>query len=147
MVAGPEVARIVTEFENCALGTQDDINDHCHHEQYAGIQTTFISEVVSLTAVIEEMGNPFLEKSNDLLVLDTRNIMDISVGDTVRRIEALGVEQYNNFIKERLTGCTVPITEVLSKNKLALFRSPPVKTPSKQKMQITALKSDCNLFS
>ena len=51
-----------------------------------------------------------------------------------RRIEAL----YNTFIKEMLTECTVPITEVLSKNS-----TPPVKTLSKQKMQIMALKSDC----
>ena len=58
----------------------------------ASIQAKFISEVASLTAVIEEIGSPFLEKSNDLLVLDTRNIMNISVGDTVRGIEALGVE-------------------------------------------------------
>ena len=68
------------------METQADISDHRHHEQYAGMLGTFISEVASLTAVIEEMENPFLEKSNDLLVLDTRNIMDISVGDTVRRI-------------------------------------------------------------
>lgn len=107
----------------------------------------FMTEVGSLIAVIEEMGNPFLEKSNDLLVLDTRDIVDTSVGETVRKAEALGVEQYNNFVKERLTECNVPITEVLSKNKLALFSSPPVKCPSKQKMQVTALKSDCNLFS
>ncbi len=90
------------------------------------------------------MGSPFLEKSNDLLVLDTRNIMDVSVGETVRKIEALGMQQYD---KERLTECTVPITEVLPKNKLALFSSPPIKCPSKQKMQVSALKSDCNLFS
>ena len=134
MVAGPEVARIVAEFENFALRTHVYMSDHHHHEQYAGIQATFISKVASLTAVIEEMGSPFLEKSNDLLVLDTRNIMNISVGDTVRGIEALGIEKYHDFIKERLTECTVPITEVLSKNKLALFSSPPVKTPSKQKM-------------
>ena len=41
----------------------------------------------------------------------------------------------------------MPITKVLSKNKLALFSSPPVKCPSKHKMQATALKSDCDLFS
>ena len=52
---------------------------------------------VSLTAV-EEMGNPFMEKSNDLLVFDTTNIVDISVGDKMRRIEALGFEQYIYFI-------------------------------------------------
>ena len=41
MVAGPEVAKIVTEFENnCAVRTQADISDHCHQEQYAGVQAT-----------------------------------------------------------------------------------------------------------
>ena len=74
MVAGPEVSRIVTEFENCALGTQADNSDHHHHEQYAGVQAMFITEVGSLIAVIEEMGNPFLEKRNDLLVLDMSNV-------------------------------------------------------------------------
>ncbi len=147
MVAGPEVARMVTELEKCVMGTQASVGDHSHHEQCASVQTAFISEVASLTAVLEEMGNPFLEKSDDLLVLDTRNIMDCSVGDTVRRAETLGIQQYKKFIKERLTECTVPITELLSKNKLALFSSKQARTQSKQKMQINALKNDCNLFS
>ena len=97
------------EFEKCVIGTQADVSDHCHHEKYTSVQTTFILEVASLTAVIEEMGNPFLEKSDDLLVLDTRNIMDSSVGDTVRRAEALGTQLYEKCsqlyeksIKERL---------------------------------------------
>ncbi len=150
ILKGPNIeiqTEIVTEFENCALVTEANNSDHRHHEQYASVQATFITEVRSLTAVIEDMESPFLEKSNDLLVLDTRNIMDVSVGETVRKIEALGMQQYDNFVKERLTECTVPITEVLPKNKLALFSSPPIKCLSKQKMQVSALKSDCNLFS
>ncbi len=94
MVAGPEVARMVTELEKCVMETQASVGDHSHHEQCASVQTAFISEVASLTAVLEEMGNPFLEKSDDLLVLDTRDIMDRSVGDTVRRAETLGIQQY-----------------------------------------------------
>ena len=73
--------------------------------------------------------------------------MDESVTESVQKVEVLGMEQYNNFIKERLVDCTVPITDVLSKNKLALFSSPTPKRPSKQKMQVTALKNDCSLFS
>ena len=76
------------------------------------------------------MGNPFLKKGDDLLVIDTRNIMGNSVGDTVRRAEALGTQQYEKFMKERLTECNVPITEVLPKNKLALFSSPQARTQS-----------------
>ena len=47
-------------------------------------------------------GNPFLESSTDLLVLDTRDIADKAVVDTLYKIEELGLKQYNNFVKERL---------------------------------------------
>ena len=106
-----------------------------------GVQTSFLKEVKSLVAVIEEMGNSFLEQSQDLLVLDTRDILDPSVGESVRKAEELSEKQYHIF---RLAKCEVPITDVISKNKLVLLSHPPPKPPSKQKMQVTALK---NLFS
>ena len=93
------------------------------------------------------MGSPFLEETEDLLVLDTRDIMDASVGETVRKVEVLGEEQYNKFDEERLVQLAKPITEALPKNKLPLFSRPSVKSTSKQKMQLTNLKNDCNLFS
>ena len=43
----------------------------------------------SLSGAIEEMGNPFSENSSDLLVLNSRNIADTAVADTVRQIEKL----------------------------------------------------------
>ena len=88
---------------------------------------TFLKHVRSLTAVIEEMGNPFLEESQDLLVLDSKIIMSSSVADTVRKVESLGAEQYKTFVEERLEQQTKPITDTLPKNKLPLFSCPPVK--------------------
>ena len=95
------------------------------------------------------MGNPFLEHSQDLLVIDTRDIMDTQVAETVKRIETLGEEQYTKFVTERLEQCTIPvtITQTLPKNILPLFSRPLVKIKSKQKAQLAALKSDCGLFS
>ena len=93
------------------------------------------------------MGNPFLEESQDVLVTDTRVVMDAAVEDSVRKVESLGEDQYKKFVEERLESCTKPITETLPKNKLPLFSRPPVKTQSKQKEQFAALKSDCGLFS
>ena len=144
-VAGPEVVRMVNEFE--ALQSHDQTTEHRHHEQHLGVQTSFLKEVKSLVAVIEEMGNPFLEQSQDLLVLDTRDILDQSVGESVRKAEELGEKQYHNFVDERLVKREVPITDVIHKNKLVLLSHPPPKPPSKQKIQVTALKNDCNLFS
>ena len=113
MVAGPEVVRMVNELE--ALQSCDQITDHRHHEQYLGVQTSFLKEAKSLVAVIEEMGNPFLEQSKDLLVLDTRDILDPSVGESVRKAEKLGEKQYHNFVEERLITCEKPITDVIPK--------------------------------
>ena len=144
-VAGPEIVRMVNEFE--ALESRNQTTDHRHHEQHRGVQTSFFNEVKSLVTVIEEMGNPFLEQSQDLLVLDTRDILHPSVGELVRKAEELGEKQCNTFVDERLVKCEVPITDVIHKSKLVLLSHPPPKPPSKQKMQVTALKNDCNLFS
>ena len=54
MVAGPEVARMVDEFE--VLQVQSHNNDNKHHDQYLGVQVSFLGEVKSLVAVFEEMG-------------------------------------------------------------------------------------------
>ena len=91
---------MVNEFE--ALQSRNQTTDHRHHEQHRGVQTSFFNEVKSLVAVIEEMGNPFLEQSQDLLVLDTRDILHPSVGESVRKAEELGEKQYNTFVDERL---------------------------------------------
>ena len=144
MVAGPEIARITTEFEELAIHQQDDASNtgHYHHDQQPAVQTAFLKEVRALVTVLEEMGNPFLERSQDLLVIDTRDIMDTQVTETVRRIEALGEEQYTEFVTERLEECTAPVTQTIPKNKW-----PPVKSKSKDKEQLAALKSDSGLFS
>lgn len=112
MVAGPEIARITTEFEEQAIrghGLCSRIG-HLHHDQKPGVQAAFMKDVRTLIAVFQEMGNPFLENTQDLLVLDTRDIMDTPAAETVRKIESLGEEQYTKFLEERLELCTKPVT-------------------------------------
>ena len=43
-----------------------------HHKQTQSIQIAFFNQVKALRNVTEEIGNPFIYESNDLLVLDTR---------------------------------------------------------------------------
>ena len=133
MVAGPEIARITKEFEEQATNQKHGLSDSRHHEQQPGVQTAFLKEVKALVTVLEEMGNPFLEHSQDLLVIDTRDIVDTQVADAVRRIITLGEEQYTEFVTQRLERCTTPITHPLPKNKLPLFSRPPVKSKTKEK--------------
>jgi len=137
----------VTEYEQYALMTPKD-GKHLHHKQHPSAQHAFQKEVQSLVVVFEEHGNPFLEKGQDLLVLSTRDIVDGSVGETVLEVETIGANQFAKFVKEQLTSCEKAITEPISKNKLALFSNPSVKShPTKQKIQLMSIKNDCNLFS
>lgn len=102
-------------------------------------------DVKSLTCVLEEMGNSFSGDSNDLLVLDSRHIVDLAI-DAVRLIERLGQVQYSNFVKERFFNQTKPIADPIKWNNLPLFGRPAVQTTSRGKQQVS-LKSDCSLFS
>lgn len=73
MIAGPEVARVVQEFEESLDSNHGSImhTDVLDHEQKRAVQKAFATNVRKMTAVIDEMGNPFTEESNDLLVLET----------------------------------------------------------------------------
>ena len=48
------------------------------------------------------MGNPFKEQSPDLLVLDTHDIKDQDVVNTVNSIETLGKSQFQKFLHSRI---------------------------------------------
>ena len=80
-MAGPEVARMIAEFE--------DDTTRSHRKDgilVSGFEAIFVNDVTSLS-VVEEMGSPFLEESEDLLVLDTRDNMNVTVWETVRNVE------------------------------------------------------------
>ena len=71
IVAGPEIARVTTEFEKHERRHQTQ-SENEHHKRMEEIQTSFKKDVTALVDVIDDMGNPFLEESGDLLVLDSK---------------------------------------------------------------------------
>ena len=93
------------------------------------------------------MGNPFLDDGPELLALDTRNVIDNSVINTVRTVEAVGKTQYDSYQKSVITNLTESIHEPIKKNSLPVFRSPSPKTKDKQAGQVSMLKDDVALFS
>ncbi len=144
------MARVVTEFEDSLeilKHKQSKGPNLRHHEQVKGVQESFRKQVASLCEVMEGMGNPFLEASQDVLVLDTRDIVEHGVVETIQHIERLGREQVAEFIEERLEQRKKSLFEPLRKNKLPLFSTPPQRNPSNDKQQIVILKKNCALFS
>ena len=123
MVSGPEMARVINDFDisvDSALCT----SDMRHHEQRPGVQKISLQYVTSLKATIDEYINSFLETSGDLLVLDSRDIVEKFVIDNLYRIETLGCQQYDNFVSERLVERTITIYDVMKKNNVHLFNTP-----------------------
>ena len=148
MIAGPGIAGAIAEFENESdsdPSKQSRGPDLLHHEQVNHLQCTFKTQVQSLVEVFTECGNPFIDESGDLLVLDTRNIMTPEVVSTVNCIETLGQEQYKLYCKERLD--TKVKSDVIPRNKLSLFRSPVKRLKTKHQMTMSTVKQNCALFS
>ncbi|VDI62591.1 Hypothetical predicted protein [Mytilus galloprovincialis] len=102
MVAEPEMARLVNEFENvteCFVNT--NASNKLHYEQTLSFQESFRNDIVSLYDVTGDLGNPFLET------------------------ESLGQEQLAKYMKERLVDRTTSVFDKIKRNKLPLFQTPP----------------------
>ena len=146
MIAGPELSRIVAEFEDtvCDVSTSSSK----HHEQVPHVQMTFAKDVKSLVGTFEELENPFLECSKELVVLDTKVVMHDKAVESVMSAKQLGIKQYRAFVDDRIvSNSNAAITDTITKNNLPLFNSHVQREHSKSYSKAVALKGDCHLFS
>ena len=95
MIAGPEQARLLTEFEVQFVCSDEETNLP-HHEQNQSVQDLFHKHVQA------DMGNPFLEKCPELLTLHTRHCASDSVVQTVRTIKDVAFLILNVLWGERI---------------------------------------------
>ncbi len=142
IVSGPEVARLLTEFESCA--TTETMGPH--HEQSTAVQVAFARDVCKLIDAFERMGNPFEDK-HDLIVLHSRCIIKDSVADKANKLHDIGKEQYSKFVNSRIKTATESLFAPVKKNKIALFVNSQKPVMSKTKSKILASKNDASLFS
>ena len=145
MIAGPEQARLLKEFEQEYIS--EDGTKQQHHEQGMSTQKIFKEQALALVHTISGMSNPFVDDTSDLIMLDTRNVIDESVVNTVRTVESVGRDQYNKYHDTVIKDRTNSIHEPIKRNSMSLFRCPTPKTRTKQAGQISMLKDDVALFS
>ncbi|KAK6175971.1 hypothetical protein SNE40_014343 [Patella caerulea] len=142
MVAGPEVSRLLFGYEAMS-GEKDVTHSSRHHEQTRSAQKSFFEKVKSLSAVMQEMGNPFQEESADLMVLDTKNIADPTLAEKVATHHQRGKEQFLSFIKVLEDEAESTFYNPIKKNPVSFFKQGQTGGISKEKV----LKEDCQLFS
>lgn len=84
-----------------------------------------------------EMVNPLEEDTKELLVLDTKDIMENAIVQTVKNVLNIGnAWLYHEFIKERFNERPKSISEMIKKETLPLFREPQMKVLSKDKEKV-----------
>ena len=108
------------------------------------VQASFAQYVSFLVRVIEELGNPFEEESQDLIVLDTKEIANPAVVQTVRNAKKIGQEQFDTFTKEYLIDSTKLIDDPIHRNKLPLFSTSTCKTSILRKAAVDLPGERCS---
>ena len=121
--------------------------DTRHRDQTANVHAAFVKDVLSLVEVIDELGNPFEEESEELIAIYTKEFAGSLAAENVRKVGMTGKEQFQIFITERLVDRTKSIYDIIPRNKLKIFGSPSPQTASNDKQQIASLKNDVGLLA
>jgi len=137
-IAGPEVTRLLSEFEG-----KKEKQPGQHHEMYPKFQRNFFERCAALKDSFLQNENPFLVKGCDLLTIDTRTVVKETGIESLNNLERHGMEMLQNFVQKRLETHDVPFYDPVKKQKFQIFtHQKPVKTSL-----TIELKTDLQLFS
>ena len=84
-----------------------------HHQEGHAAQLTFQKQVNSVVSVFHSKGNPFTEDFPELVTIDTRKVLDLSVVNSLRKMKALGLENYEKFVRDVIEDRVLSIEEPL----------------------------------
>jgi len=99
----------------------NDSHAFLHHDQRSSVQGNFVKQVSALVASFEELGNPFTDDTDQLVVLDTKVIGSNANVQALYSADKIGSDQYNLFVKERFVDHTKNVIHPIPQNKLFFF--------------------------
>jgi len=109
------------------------------------VQSAFVKDVQSIVSVMEDFGNPLEEESQDLMVLDTKEIAPPAAVDALRHAHEVGQLHFDNFVRERLVERTKRLEDAIHRHKFSIFVHPP-KVPRKGANQVKSLQNNVSRF-
>ncbi|KAK3909702.1 Cis-prenyltransferase 4, chloroplastic [Frankliniella fusca] len=142
MVAGPEVTNLLQYFRDEADDGEDLLS---HHEQYRAFQLDFLSKCSNLKESFSTFSNPFLERLENLLALDTRLFSTKEGQDALVKAEQTGRALMHNFIDHRLCSSPKSLFDRIPKTKCHFFSTESLKKPAVDK--VLEMKTDMQLFA
>ena len=145
MVAGPEVNKQVEDVSSvCGISPNKKSK---HHKEAHATQKYFLQKVKRPQAILAEMGNPFEEESSELYALDTKDVLDTQVAETMARLSDTGKKKYSNFMNSLNNREMSAFDESLKKNKCALFGHTGKQDTTSSISKLDILKYDCKLWT
>jgi len=101
--AGPEVVRILQEFEGSVISATDDCQQH---EQQHSFQRRFQADVDCLVHTLRDESPFGCLKDREIRVLGSHSLADSSVAESISAAAETGHNQVTKFVDERLKGST-----------------------------------------
>ena len=122
MLAGPDCARMVEEFE--AIHDPPPSSSG-HHEEGRSLQATFRKDASTFVKVVGQLGNDLVATSLLLVALDTQNVMEESVVASLSEIREVCQTLHAAYVRERLEDSSVPISYIIKGNNTLTFANRP----------------------
>ena len=97
IIAGPEIARMLEDFEDSFNDEIKGNNETKHPENTASFEKMFRKDFEALKKEFSRVGNPFEDGSEQMHTIVSRNIMDESSSQSVYSARCLGQEQYHQY--------------------------------------------------
>ena len=117
-VAGPEIARVITEFEAGMYTRKNAVLKH--HDHSPSVQQTFFAHTKALVIAFQEAGNPFDADSHEVVIIYTREVMPDNVARSIMDAHGEGKTQHADFVEHRLQSAAVAFHEPIKMNKINL---------------------------
>ncbi len=146
MVAGPEIAAMIGDFEE-EFQLHSEVESHLHHEQSESFQFNFVKDVKSLISCFKDNMNPFSEDCTHLTTLKSRVIIGPSGDNSVMQAKLVGVQRYAEFVKEGLVEKKISIFDTIPQNHFTFFKDVAQKKKATNSEQVKGLRNDLKLVT
>jgi len=116
-----------------------------HHEEAHSLQCKFLNDVQSFTKVVNGIGNPFLATGHELMMFDTRAVMDDGVTVSLSKSHEVGQALHKEYVNARLDKVTVPLSDTIKRNNMFTFANR--LDPRKKESEVGILKRNTMLIT
>ena len=115
-----------------------------HHEESSKFQEKFFSDVKNLCNSLSQHGNPFKDRTDELINIKTNDVMNKEVVASYQNLSAVGKSLHTEYVLSVVAG-EKSITETLSKVGCLLFSSQHRRGQTKQQTETALMKQNLQL--